>query len=38
MANDDIPTPTKLVGKKIAPIFVSNDRVTFMIAFLLFGE
>jgi hypothetical protein len=22
MANDDIPTPTKLVGKKIAPIFV----------------
>jgi hypothetical protein len=23
MANDDIPTPTKLVGKKIAPIFVS---------------
>jgi len=24
MANDDIPTPTKLVGKKIAPIFVSS--------------
>lgn len=24
MANDDIPTPTKLVGKKIAPIFVST--------------
>jgi hypothetical protein len=23
MANDDIPIPTKLVGKKIAPIFVS---------------
>jgi hypothetical protein len=23
LANDDIPTPTKLVGKKIAPIFVS---------------
>jgi hypothetical protein len=23
MANDDIPTPSKLVGKKIAPIFVS---------------
>lgn len=23
MANDDIPTPTSLVGKKIAPIFVS---------------
>lgn len=23
MANDDVPTPTKLVGKKIAPIFVS---------------
>ena len=25
MANDDIPTPTALVGKKIAPIFVSSD-------------
>lgn len=24
MANDDIPTPTNLVGKKIAPIFVSS--------------
>ena len=24
LANDDIPTPTALVGKKIAPIFVSN--------------
>ena len=23
MANDDVPTPTSLVGKKIAPIFVS---------------
>ena len=23
LANDDIPTPTKLCGKKIAPIFVS---------------
>jgi hypothetical protein len=23
LANDDIPTPTELVGKKIAPIFVS---------------
>mmetsp|Transcript_6492 Transcript_6492/g.9519 ORF Transcript_6492/g.9519 Transcript_6492/m.9519 type:complete len:144 (+) Transcript_6492:136-567(+) len=23
LANDDIPTPTKLIGKKIAPIFVS---------------
>ena len=23
MANDDIPLPTSLVGKKIAPIFVS---------------
>ena len=23
LANDDIPTPTALVGKKIAPIFVS---------------
>lgn len=25
LANDDIPTPTALVGKKIAPIFVDND-------------
>ena len=24
LANDDIPTPTSLVGKKIAPIFVSR--------------
>ena len=23
LMNDDIPTPTKLIGKKIAPIFVS---------------
>ncbi len=23
LQNDDIPTPTKLIGKKIAPIFVS---------------
>ena len=23
LANDDIPTPTNLIGKKIAPIFVS---------------
>lgn len=23
LANDDVATPTKLVGKKIAPIFVS---------------
>jgi hypothetical protein len=27
LANDDIPTPTKLVGKKIAPIFVSSLKV-----------
>jgi hypothetical protein len=27
MANDDIPTPTSLVGKKIAPIFVSRPSV-----------
>ena len=26
MANDDSKTPTKLVGKKIAPIFVSKRR------------
>jgi glutaredoxin 2 len=24
LANDDIATPTKLVGKKISPIFVSS--------------
>ena len=24
LANDDVPTPTKLVGKKVAPIFVST--------------
>ena len=24
LQNDDIPTPTKLIGKKIAPIFVSS--------------
>lgn len=27
MTNDDIPTPTALVGKKIAPIFVSTNNV-----------
>ena len=27
LANDDIDTPTSLVGKKIAPIFVSVDGV-----------
>jgi hypothetical protein len=26
LANDDIPTPTSLVGKKIAPIFVSRSE------------
>lgn len=26
MANDDVSTPTSLVGKKIAPIFVSSSR------------
>lgn len=26
MANDDIPTPTELVGKKIAPIFEDKER------------
>lgn len=26
LANDDIATPTALVGKKIAPIFVSGKR------------
>ena len=25
MANDDIPTPTALIGKKIAPIWVDED-------------
>lgn len=29
MGNDDIPTPTKLVGKKIAPIFVSRSMRTY---------
>jgi hypothetical protein len=28
LANDDIATPTKLVGKKIAPIFVSRHGNT----------
>jgi hypothetical protein len=32
MANDDIPTPTKLVGKKISPIFVS-----FTAQFIIFS-
>jgi glutaredoxin 2 len=27
MANDDIITPTKLVGKKIAPIYQYNDLI-----------
>jgi hypothetical protein len=27
MANDDVNTPTKLVGKKIAPIFVSCELI-----------
>ena len=41
LANDDIPTPTKLVGKKIAPIFVSWRRLydalqTFDITMLSF--
>ena len=26
LANDDIATPTALVGKKIAPIFVSSSN------------
>ena len=29
MANDDIPTPTNLLGKKIAPIFVSVELLMF---------
>jgi glutaredoxin 2 len=35
MANDDLPTPTKLVGKKIAPIFVSctNHSVEYYLLF-----
>ena len=36
LANDDIPTPTKLVGKKIAPIFVSSKR--YATKFLLFDS
>jgi glutaredoxin 2 len=27
LANDDVPTPTKLVGKKVAPIFVSTKKM-----------
>jgi glutaredoxin 2 len=27
LANDDVPTPTALVGKKIAPIFVSAAQI-----------
>ena len=30
LANDDVPTPTKLVGKKIAPIFVRIQFVAFV--------
>jgi len=30
LANDDIPTPTALVGKKIAPIFVSNLQFAYL--------
>ena len=33
LANDDIPTPTKLVGKKIAPIFVSSRTCVFVFLF-----
>ena len=32
LANDDIPTPTKLVGKKIAPIFVSVLYLTLSLS------
>jgi glutaredoxin 2 len=27
LANDDVPTPTALIGKKIAPIFTGYDGV-----------
>lgn len=32
LANDDVPTPTKLVGKKISPIFVSETWTKSFIA------
>ena len=31
LQNDDIPTPTKLIGKKIAPIFVSKYVIFMML-------
>ena len=38
LANDDIDTPTSLVGKKIAPIFVSvDDDVVVFISLCLLG-
>lgn len=32
LANDDIPTPTKLIGKKISPIFVSACSRVFYVS------
>jgi hypothetical protein len=35
MANDDVKTPTNLVGKKISPIFVSNSLCELIRSILL---
>lgn len=37
LANDDIPTPTALVGKKIAPIFVSVFSSKITLVFMKIG-
>lgn len=36
LQNDDIPTPTKLIGKKIAPIFVSAHMFLLTNTFLIY--
>ena len=38
LGNDDIATPTKLVGKKIAPIFVSLNRKREALAAVLMAR
>ncbi len=35
LQNDDINTPTKLIGKKIAPIFVSEFLLTLLYDFVV---
>lgn len=34
LANDDVKTPTSLVGKKIAPIFVSTNYLGYVVVFI----